>query len=92
MNDTFRKQAIDHYIDKAHRNSYATLMDVGRKGLNVATDTLVKTAVTVSTSLFLFVLLCFNILKNVQQVKYWYLEINKFVQNSLFIIYIQINK
>ncbi|XP_057307338.1 receptor expression-enhancing protein 1-like isoform X2 [Hydractinia symbiolongicarpus] len=40
------ERAIDKYISKAQKNSYATLMDVGRKGLNVATDTLVKTAVT----------------------------------------------
>lgn len=52
-------QAIDKYISKAQKNSYATLMDVGRKGLNVATDTLVKTAVTVRC--FFFVKPKFNI-------------------------------
>jgi len=36
---------IDKYIDKAKENSYATMMDLGKKGLNVATDTFVKTAI-----------------------------------------------
>jgi len=40
------EKAIDLYIAKASDRSYATLMDVGKKGLNVATDTLMKTAVS----------------------------------------------
>lgn len=40
------EKTIDQYIAKAQNRSYATLMDVGKKGLNVATDTLVKTAVS----------------------------------------------
>jgi len=40
------EKAIDKYISQAQKNSYATIMDVGRKGLNVATDTFIKTAVS----------------------------------------------
>lgn len=40
------EKAIDKYISKAQRNSYAALMDVGKKGLNVASDAIMKTAVT----------------------------------------------
>jgi len=40
------EKKIDKYIDKAKENSYATVMELGRKGLNVATDTFVKTAIS----------------------------------------------
>jgi len=40
------EKAIDRYIARAQNRSYATLMDVGKKGFNVATDTLLKTAAT----------------------------------------------
>jgi len=40
------EKKIDKYIDKAKENSYATMMELGRKTVNVATDTFVKTAIT----------------------------------------------
>ena len=41
-------QDIDKYIDNAKQNGYVALLRVGRQGLNVATDTFLKTAVTVN--------------------------------------------
>ena len=41
-------QDIDKYIENAKENGYVALLRVGRQGLNVATDTFLKTAVTVS--------------------------------------------
>ena len=41
-------QDIDKYIDNAKQNGYIALLRVGRQGLNVATDTFMKTAVTVN--------------------------------------------
>ncbi|XP_047128957.1 receptor expression-enhancing protein 1 isoform X1 [Hydra vulgaris] len=40
------EKEIDHYIARAQKSSYATLVDVGKKGFNVATNTLMKTAIT----------------------------------------------
>lgn len=40
------EKAIDKYIAEAQKNGYAALMHVGKKGLNVASETIVKTATT----------------------------------------------
>ncbi|XP_065071109.1 receptor expression-enhancing protein 2-like isoform X1 [Rhopilema esculentum] len=45
------EQDIDRYIDNAKQNGYVALLRVGRQGLNVATDTFLKTAVTGQTTL-----------------------------------------
>ena len=37
------ERAIDKYIAEAHKNGYAALTDVGRIGLNAASETIVKT-------------------------------------------------
>eukprot|EP00112_Aurelia_sp_Birch-Aquarium-sp1_P010213 Seg2191.4 transcript_id=Seg2191.4/GoldUCD/mRNA.D3Y31 product="Receptor expression-enhancing protein 2" protein_id=Seg2191.4/GoldUCD/D3Y31 len=42
---------IDKYIENAKENGYVALLRVGRQGLNVATDTFLKTAVTGQTTL-----------------------------------------
>jgi len=42
---------IDKYIDNAKQNGYVALLRVGRQGLNVATDTFLKTAVTGQTTI-----------------------------------------
>jgi len=45
------EKAIDKYIAEAQKNGYAALMHVGRKGLNVASETIVRTATTGQTHL-----------------------------------------
>merc|ERR1711962_1924214 len=37
------ERSIDKYLTDAHRNGYAALVDVGRLGLNVASETIVNT-------------------------------------------------
>jgi len=45
------EKAIDKYIAEAQKNGYAALMHVGKKGLNVASETIVRTATTGQTHL-----------------------------------------
>eukprot|EP00794_Sanderia_malayensis_P005078 gene5078-5736_t len=46
---TRHEKDIDKYISSAKESGYTALLRVGRQGLNAATDTFLKTAVTVST-------------------------------------------